>query len=128
MKFVSTAPIRNGLATMRRPLSSTSVRCGPKPRRLTLPEPSEPWARASNWLVSPSTPLLTVRPLIISSVEGEPCFGEILGRDDVDRQRCILGGAADVGTGDDDDFGDFAGLLRQRSTDRGGENSAGAGH
>ena len=57
---------------MRRPFIRTSVRGEPRPRRFTLPEPSEPWARASNWLVSPSTPLLTGKAFISSRTVGEP--------------------------------------------------------
>lgn len=77
MMLVSTMPApaaARGLIAMRRPFSSTKVRCEPRPRRLTEPEPSEPWARLSNWLVSPSTPFETGSALSSSTVEGEPCF------------------------------------------------------
>ncbi len=49
---------------------STSVRAGPRPRRLTFEMPSRPLD--VNWLVEPSTPELTPRFLIISSMDGEP--------------------------------------------------------
>ncbi len=77
MMLVSTIPAPpwpNGFGAMRWPLISTRVRWAPRPRRLTEPEPSEPWARGSNWLVSPSTPLETGSAFRSSTVLGEPCL------------------------------------------------------
>src|SRR5690606_24613764 len=73
-RLMSGAPAPIGAGASGRPLNSTRVREAPRPRRLTVAAPSEPWARASNWLVSPSTPLETGSCFISSTVEGEPCF------------------------------------------------------
>ena len=57
--------------TIRLPLSSTSVRCGPSPRRLTEAILSLPCARASNWLASPS---IHAREAC-RELAGEACIG-----------------------------------------------------
>ncbi len=69
--LVSVKPVP-GVDSVRRLLSSTSVRELPRPRRLTLPDPMKLCAAPLNWLVSPSTAPLDGNCLIISSGELTP--------------------------------------------------------
>jgi hypothetical protein len=69
---MSTPTPMAGFGATRLPLSSTSVRNAPSPRRLTFAEPVD-WP-APNWLESPNTPCADGNALISSVIVGEPCF------------------------------------------------------
>ena len=63
-----------GASTVRRPLNSTSVRVGPRPRRFSEPLPWKPCDAVEYWLESPSVAPTEGSCLMNSSGEETPCL------------------------------------------------------